>query len=174
MKPLIVPMPWNSMDTLQKAANLAFNTDYWSKPRAKFPFTWSLIKALLSHSFADRLRVQLALYTRSPTYTYAFRPPEIRQNLAALIGRFTKFARGRNLVPVVVMIPDNGRDTVSGTYLQHWITPLLENPPAMIQVGNGIDWNRYRLEERGSCHPSAYGYRMIAQNVAAALRQYLK
>jgi hypothetical protein len=54
------------------------------------------------------------------------------------------------------------------------MTPPLVESLVVVNVGQGVDWNRYNLGgKRRTCHPSAYGYAVIAESVAAAVRPLL-
>jgi hypothetical protein len=173
LQPLIDENPWRTMDHLRRSIDKAFDTDFWRKPRARFPFTLSLSKALTTRSFWFKVHLKLAKYLGNPSYGFIIDSPEIIDNMAALLDRFTSLARGRGLVPVVAFIPRNRDDTTSGAVLEAALKPIVNEWPVVTQIGDGIDWSRFNLGSGTACHPSAYGYSMIAANVAATLRPML-
>ena len=76
---------------------------------------------------------------------------------------------------MLVFIPRNRFDTESATsFLAEHGAEL--NPALIIgDVGEAdVDWSRFNLEEPDSdniCHPSPYGYRVIAEYVTELLRR---
>jgi hypothetical protein len=101
--------------------------------------------------------------------------PDVQQNLTVLLNRFVSFSVKHHLVPVIAMIPKSGDDPTSGaSMLAQAITPALAESLVVVNVGQGVDWSRYNLGgRRRTCHPSAYGYEMIAESVAATVRRLL-
>jgi hypothetical protein len=175
LRPLIDPDPWSSLDKVTEVANQAFDTDYWRKPRAKFPFTIAFAKAITSNTFLVELKADLADLLRRPTYIYIVGASDVEHNLTAILDRFVSFSVKRHLVPVIAMIPKSGDDPTSGaSMLAQAITPALAGSLVVVNVGEGVDWSRYNLGgRRRTCHPSAYGYATIAESVAAPVRRLL-
>jgi hypothetical protein len=75
----------------------------------------------------------------------------------------------------VVFIPRNRYDTESAARFIEASRPLLDRDLVLADVGAAdVAWDRFNLEEADSnniCHPTPYGYRQIAEHVAAVLRR---
>lgn len=169
--PLVVDNPWRDMETARRAANLAFDTDYWRKPRARFPFAISLVKALATPAFRHTfVPPRFPRLFGLPQYHWLFRDAEVQLNLVAVIERFAALAKGRGLNAVVAFIPRSGADVTSGDEFVTRVRDRYAGAVRLVNVDKDIDWSRYNLRPSGGCHPSAYGYYKIAQNVGAVVR----
>ena len=155
--------------TLRAAAIRAFDSDFWAKPRHRFPYTGSLWAGLDSHYFTLR-KVQKRLRSLGqPEYSLSYATPEIRDNLEALLQNFAAFGADRGLTPVVLFMPRNPFDLTSASaFLDARRSHLPDNLVVGDVGATRIDWPRYNLRNADNiCHPSPYGYRKIA---AAAAR----
>lgn len=97
-------------------------------------------------------------------------------NLISLLNRYAEFGVDQGLDPVVIFIPRAHYDTQSATRF------IEENRHSMhdrLLVGDvamfaNMDWERFNKREMESddiCHPSPYGYRMIAEYIAGFLKE---
>ncbi len=100
----------------------------------------------------------------------------ITDALRALLDPYAGWVRQRGLVPVAVFIPRNGYDTKSASHFIEIAQPLLHRDLLLADVGEAVDvdWGRFNLVEPGGgdiCHPSPYGYRVIAEHEASVLER---
>jgi hypothetical protein len=152
----------------------AFDTDFWAKPRRRFPYVLALAESLSSNFFLLRTAQRSLSRVGWPEYGMSFASPVIRENLFGLLDRFAALAAARGLESVVLFMPRNRFDTES---VQRLIAARGDRFPAGLRVvdvaAGDTDWSRYNLENPADgnvCHPSEYGYRQIARQLAAALR----
>lgn len=161
------------IESFEAYASAAFDADFWAKPKAEFPYSLTIIEALSSNYFYLRkLQKQLRIIGL-PEYALTFRLEEIRLNLISLLNRFAAFAVDRGMQPVVIFIPRNELDTESAS---RFIEQNRQDIAPELLVGDvakaDIDWQRFNLREGEGdnyCHPSAYGYRKIAEYIADLL-----
>jgi hypothetical protein len=173
-QPLVAADPWQSVDAARRAANAAFDDDYWRKPRARFPYLVSFAEALAAPAFRHMLVQRNALrFLGVPQYEPIFRSHDVRRSLAAVIDRLAALAREHDLQPVVAFIPRSGADSQSGAEITAEARVTHSGAITFINVDQGIDWSRYNLRPAGGCHPSAYGYAMIARNIFPAIENLL-
>ena len=162
--------PFRDFPSLLKAADAAFDSDFWRRPRPQFPYALSALRAMASPAFwvpeLDQILIRLGV----PQHQVFYSLPGIRADLRVLYDRFAAFARSRNIRPVVAFIPPYENDRISGLL---GIAAATDRQRAEITfinvVGHDFDWSRFF---RG-CHPSADGYAMIAADVARAVRPLL-
>ena len=162
------------LESFKTYANRAFDTDFWSKPKAGFPYAVALFKALDSNYFYLRKLQKQLRKTGLPEYLLAFQSEEIRLNLISLLSEYTDFVLAQGMQPVVIFIPRNRYDTQSAS---RFIEQNSRQLPAELLIGDvaraaDIDWEQFNLqEEKGDdiCHPSVYGYRKIAEYMADLL-----
>lgn len=151
----------------------AFDRDFWAKPRHRFPYTLALARGLASEYFKLRTVQRKLSNVGRPEYGMTYETPAIRDNLFALLDRFAAFAAGRGLSPVLLFVPRNRFDTTSVQRLLAEEGGRFPGGLAVADVADGeVDWSRFNLENPADgnvCHPSAYGYRVIAERLAAAL-----
>ena len=152
-------------------ANEAFDTDYWAKPKAAFPYTIAIVKALGSNYFYLRKLQKQLRNLGLPEYALAFESKEIRLNLIGLLNKYTDFVVAQGLQPVVIFIPRNRYDTRSASRFIEQNGAQLHKALFVGDVAQAtdIDWEQFNLqEEKGDdiCHPSVYGYRKIAAYMA--------
>jgi hypothetical protein len=154
-------------------ASGAFDTDFWAKPPATFPYSLSLIRALGSNYFYFRKLQKQLRVVGLPEYTLIFGSDWVSSQLVSLMNLFAEDASRLGIQPVVVFIPRNRLDTESATaFLETYRERL--NPDLLVgDVGQAdINWADFNLEETDSdniCHPSPYGYRAIAEYIAGLL-----
>ena len=166
------------VDAVVRHAQHAFDTDFWAKPRHRFPYSAALGRALASHYFVFRKLQKRMRGFGLPEYALAYRSAAFREELLALLTRFGEFARRTEVQGVVVFIPRNRLDTASAGYFlasSEARSRLAQLPRVLVgDVARAeLDWGRFNLEEPGNdqiCHPSPYGYRAIAAYIAGLLR----
>ena len=166
---LILGDPFRDLPSLLKAANDAFDHDFWARPRPQFPYAVSAIRAIAAPAFwvpaLDGEFIRLDI----PQHRVFSSLPSIKQNLRALYDRFAGFAQRRKLHPVVAFIPPYQQDHTSGRIGIAAATDEQRRRITFVNVGDDFDWSRFF---RG-CHPSADGYAMIAAGVAPVVRPLL-
>ena len=158
--------PFRDLPTLLKAADDAFDEDFWARPRPQFPFAVSAIRAIAAPAFWVPALDRELIHLDSPQHRVFYSLPAIKENLRALYDRFASFAERRNLHPVVAFIPPYQQDHSSGLIGIAAATDEQRRRISFVNVGDDFDWSRFF---RG-CHPSADGYAMIAAGVARIVR----
>jgi hypothetical protein len=158
--------PFHDFPTFLRAADEAFDSDFWARPRPQFPYAVSAIKAITTPAFwvpaLDGQFINLDI----PQHRVFYSLPSIKQNLRALYDRFAGFAQRRDLQAVVAFIPPYQQDHTSGLIGIAAATDEQRRRISFVNVGDDFDWSRFF---RG-CHPSADGYAMIAAGVARIVR----
>jgi hypothetical protein len=174
----IVPHPGEpalaDLEVFMDEARSSFDEDFWAKPGARFPYLVSVARGLTSNYFRYR-KVQKAMRKLgSPEYSLLFQDPEIAANLVSLLNRFTEWSLEAGLMPVAMFIPRNPMDvsSASGFLEQHGGHLHPELSIGDVAAMPGVDWERFNLVDPGrgdTCHPSGYGYRVIAEYLAGLL-----
>jgi len=162
--------PYRGFDSFMAAARTAYDTDYWRRPRARFPYAVSLAEMVVLPSFWVPALTQVAESLGRARYEPVHRVPAIRRNLRALYARFADWSRQRGLRGVVVFIPVDARDQTSGLLAIAAATEAQRRTLTFHNVTTGDDTYRHV----GWCHPSPAGYRSIAESVAAVVRPLLR
>ncbi len=163
------------VESFKRYANAAFDHDFWAKPEARFPYSLALAQALTSNYFYLRKLQKLLREVGLSEYALTFRHDEIRLDLISLLNSLADFVLERGMQPVVVFIPRNLLDTESATEFIERNRDQMRPQLVLGDVGQAadIDWQQFNLREKEGddiCHPSAYGYRMIAEYVAELLK----
>ena len=162
--------PFRDFQSMLAAANVGFDTDFWRRPRARFPYTAAVVKAFTLPSFWLPALEHLGRLAGRPERAAIFRLPSVRKNLRAVYERFAHLAQSRNLHAVIALVPANARDQTSGLEAIAAATDTQRAHITFINVGSDFEWSQFR---QGGCHPSPAGYRMIAANVARAVAPLL-
>ena len=89
----IVPHPgprvFDSLAQFKQVAETTFDTDFWTKPVAEFPYSIALGKSLASnYLYYRRLQGALSKMLGKPEYFLIFSSDEIRLNLIALLNQY--------------------------------------------------------------------------------------
>jgi len=168
-QPLTAPDPWADPARFKQAANQAFDSDFWRKPKADFPYARALARAYTSPAGVDVLLSNFGIVARKPRLEMVFAPLGLRSNLLALIGRFATFTKTNTLKGFVVLVPGNGRSARSGRFLVESLEPDMPAGLGLVNIAGDIDWTRFNLKPGGGCHPSPYGYGVIADQMAAVI-----
>ncbi len=164
-----------SVDSFRGYAVDAFENDFWAKPDSSFPFSVALFRAVGTNYFLFRKFQKQFRRLGVPEYFLAFSQQRVTTQLLRLIGEFADYAVMAGVQPVLVFIPRNRYDTNSATTFLDAHRAELNSALIIGDVGDAdVDWSRFNLEEPNSdniCHPSPYGYRVIAEYVSALLRR---
>jgi len=153
-----------SFDALVERVRHAFREDYWALPDPRFPYSVTLFQSL------SRPIVRLRLLKALGRSRALLADEDVRVALRALLENFVESARTVGMAPVVLLMPakPGHRDAFDD---------LL--PPLRAQFGaravitavrdEGYRWDQYLPNP--NCHPGPYGYRMIAEHAARAVRE---
>ncbi|MCA1510378.1 hypothetical protein [Bradyrhizobium sp. NBAIM01] len=171
LHPLVAPPPWADIKTAWKAANTGFDTDYWRKPKAEFPYVASLVSAISTNSFyykfiPSRLYRLLGL----PEYQLLLNSVAVQESFTVIIDLLDNLAEQKQLATLVALIPRSGADTRSGADLIERIKKQKQHRTELVNIDTDIDWTRYNLKD-DECHPSTYGYEAIAKSIAKSVQR---
>lgn len=151
-------------------AKRELDLDYWYTPSARFPYTLSFVRLATSNSFLVQNKSRIMKAFRQQ-YAFDYSDPELSRALALVLDKFADVAKAAGLKPYVVFFPYNLYDLQSPT---RWIADYRAAHRGDLDVSmmdlTGIDWSRYNLGNANAyCHPSPYGYEMIARGYAKVL-----
>jgi hypothetical protein len=166
---LIGGEPFRDFPSLLKAADAAFDSDFWARPRAQFPYAVSAIRAVSSPAFWVPMLDQQFMRLGIPHHRAFLSLASVQDNLRGLYDRFDRLAQHRNLRPVVAFVPPYQQDHVSGLIGIAAATDEQRRRITFVNIGDDFDWSRFF---RG-CHPTPDGYAMIAADVARVVRPLL-
>ena len=166
---LIGEQPFRDFPSMLAAANDGFDTDFWRRARTRFPYSGSVVEALLLPSFWLPALEDFGRLVGRPDYEVIYRLPSMRTSLRAVYDRFALMAQSRNLHPVIAFVPAGSRDQTSGLVAIAAATEPQRAHITFINVGRDYEWPQFF---RG-CHPSPGGYHMIAADVARAVAPLL-
>jgi hypothetical protein len=152
-------------DVLPERARRAFREDYWALAEPRFPYALSLFDFLSRPSAWVRL-------LRAVDRSRALRQEALLVALGAVLESFVASARAMGMAPVVLLIPDDPRRR----HVFDDIVPELRarfGARAVITAVRdaGYRWEEYLPRRRGCHHPTAYGYQIIAEHAARAVRE---
>jgi hypothetical protein len=147
--------PFRDFPSMLAAASVGFDTDFWRRARARFPYSAAVAEEAFLPSF------YLTLLENADRWDTIFRLPSVRTSLRAVYDRFARMAQSRNLHAVVALIPRNGGDRTSGLVAIAAATEQQRAHIGFINFGGDFEWSSYL-----DCHPSPAGYHMIAADIA--------
>ncbi len=167
---------FKDIDSFRRYAASAFSNDFWAKPVARFPYSLSLVNSLRSNYFYFRKLQKQFRALGFPEYFLVFKSEQVSSQLISLMNQFTEYALGAGVQPIVVFIPRNRYDTQSASDFVAINQDQFNEKLLIGDVGNAdLDWKKFNLEEadnNNTCHPSSYGYRMIAEYVGELIRAH--
>ena len=150
-------------DRFLALASHAFREDYWALPEAHFPYTWALLDALSRP--AIKLRVLAAINPRG-----VLRVSEVRRGLDAVLDDFVASAGATRMAPVILLIPSKpAQRSVFDRVLPDLRARFAARAVVVSVRDEAYRWADYLPHP--SCHPSVYGYGIIAAHAADAGRE---
>ena len=160
-------------ETLRRARE-SFDEDFWARPRHRFPYLGSLLRAYGADYFVLRKLQKRLRLLGLPEFHLSYRNGAITEGIFAVLDDYAERASGWGVTPVAVFIPRNRLDLRSVSRLLEEAGDRLPEGLIVGDVGArpGVDWERFNLIETDGddyCHPSAYGYGVIAETVASLL-----
>jgi lysophospholipase L1-like esterase len=162
--------PYRDFSSMVAAADSAFDHDFWRRPRPRFPYSFALVKAAFAPSVWYPAVNRVVTSHGWPPERLAYSLPPVRHGLRAVYDRFARLANARKLAAVIAFIPFNGADRTSGEDGISAATGAQRRAITFLNVGGDFDWAHFN---RPTCHPNADGYRMIAADIARAVRPLL-
>jgi hypothetical protein len=167
--------PYTSLENFLVAANRAFDMDFWAKPQVEFPYMISLVKSLHTDYFAYRRLQKLLRYLEMPEFAMIFENPEVQLNLVSLLNQFALVAKQAGLKPMAIFIPRNSMDIDSGGTFVEENRARIDSDLLLGDVGQypDVDWLQFNLRElegNNICHPSSYGYQVIADYISGFIQ----
>jgi hypothetical protein len=161
--------PFRDFPSMLAAANLGFDTDFWRRARARFPYSAAVAEEIFLPSLYVTLLENVGRWIGRPQYEAILHLPSVRRNLRAIYDRFAHLAQSRNLHAVIAFIPANGGDRTSGLLAIAAATEQQRAHISFTNVGRDFDWSSFHP----GCHPSPAGYQMIAADVAGVVAPFL-
>lgn len=157
---------------LSALAERAFEDDYWAKPSARFPYLLNLLRSLGSDYTVKKKIGGTGRSLGFDEFAMEYRDEKLRAALELVITRFVETAKSYEMAPVVAFIPHADRDRNTP---DEFISALEAKPQfadtAFVRVGHSTaGWSAYRPDL--NCHPTAQGYRIIADEVHAAIKHH--
>jgi hypothetical protein len=168
--PLADRDPFRDFPAMRAAADDAFDDDFWARPRPRFPYTAALVRAALAPANWYPALQRVTGWLGWPRDRLLYSLPPVRRGLSGVYGRFARLVETRKLTGVVAFIPQEFADHTSGEIALRAATDAQRRAIRFLNVGAGIDWAHFIGP---TCHPNADGYRMIADEVARAVRPLL-
>jgi hypothetical protein len=159
--------PLRDFEAMRAAAELAFDTDFWRRPSARFPYLIAVARLFDVPSFRVPLLTQIQ---DLPPYEAVHRLASVRDNLRALFERLEAFTRSRGLAGIVAFIPVNQSDQGTGAVAISAASAAQRQALSFVDV-TIKDWDEFFAGP--NCHPSAKGYAAIAADVANAVQPLL-
>jgi hypothetical protein len=170
----LMPLPgrdaFRDFAAMRAAADDAFDHDFWARPRPRFPYTVALVRALLAPANWYPALQRVTGWVGWPRDRLLYSLPQVRRGLSAIYDRFARLAEQRKLAAVVAFVPQGYADHTSGEIAIRSATGAQRRAIHLLNVGGDIDWTHFNGP---TCHPNAEGYRMIADEVARAVRPLL-
>jgi hypothetical protein len=150
-------------DEFVAEAKRRLRQDFWARPQFSFPYSLSLFRAVTTNSF---FIAKIASLGR-PRFSYEFESDSsLLTALDVAINRWRSSVSVAGVTPFVLFLPLNQRDKgVSAQYIKS-LNASAGQPFAFEFDDPSIDWRRYNLKPKGTCHPSAYGHERIAAYIA--------
>jgi hypothetical protein len=162
--------PFRDFQSMLAAANVGFDTDFWRRARARFPYSAAVAEEIFLPSLYLTLLENAGRWIGRPQYEVILYLPSVRRSLRAVYDRFAHLAQSRNLHAVIAFIPANRGDQTSGLVAIAEATEEQRAHVSFINVGRDFEWSSYT--DKG-CHPSPAGYHMIAADVARVVAPLL-
>lgn len=154
--------PLKDMADVLNLIEKAYDSDYYKLADAKFPFVFNLTKSLLSDSFYLRTILKMSISS-------IWELEAIQKNLKRVISMFIETAKTNNITPIILWIPQYQSHRHLLAQISMQFEQEFDGRATFVAVSNeNYDWARYNVEKSG-CHPSSYGYRIIAEHVAMAV-----
>jgi lysophospholipase L1-like esterase len=151
-------------DVFVERARRAFREDYWALAEPRFPYSLALLDSL-SRPIV-RLRVQKEIGRSSAL----LQEEDVRVALRALLEDFVAAARALGMAPVILFIPNEPGHRDAFDDLVTGLRAAFGARAAVAAVRDeGYQWDKYLPNP--NCHPGAYGYRVIAEHAARAVRE---
>ncbi|MDJ0947524.1 MAG: hypothetical protein QNJ94_01235 [Alphaproteobacteria bacterium] len=156
--------PLQPGEELRDAALSAMDQDYWYKPRERFPYIVSVARVLANKKPRQMFTERVNTLIGRPQFGQYYKEPDLYLGLQSVVTRFANAAKKRGVRPLVLFLPQNRLDRSSPSEFIADMESELSGVD-FIDMGRAeIDWGRYN--DKTPCHPSPYGYRMIAEYVA--------
>jgi hypothetical protein len=159
--------PFDSLSAARDAIAGTFDTDYWRRARARFPYTLSVVEMSSLPSFWMPIMRWVGRRFGQHHYEFFFGLRSTQENLRAIYQRFAALVEAHSLAGIVAFIPGGPGDGRAGNIA---ILAASDDQRARLLFRNVqiADWSSYIWTV--GCHPSAAGYRMIANNLARAVQ----
>jgi hypothetical protein len=152
-----------SYDEFLAEAKRHFQQDFWATPRLAFPFSLSLLRAVMSNSFFYR---NIASWGH-PRYFYDYSTDNpLLTALNAVIDRWRSSVSAAGSMPIVLFVPSDARDRgVSADYVKS-LNARAGQTFAFEFDDPSMDWDRFTLKRDGLCHPTPYTQERFAAFIA--------
>lgn len=168
------PGTFAELSVFKARAKASLEADFWARPMSEFPYSESLLRALISNSGVSRIQARLNKM-RGRHYEADYRTEKLTVPLFAVIRDFFLWSQEKGIKPVVIFFPQNRLDRTSAALWIHDFAPRLPTNGVVVDAPmDGADWTRFNVRDDVACHPSSYGYGVIAAAYATALTPPLR
>jgi hypothetical protein len=159
---------------IRAEATRAFDTDFFRRPIARFPYSIALARALVSRGFQIDLLASISRHMGRGIYDMPLQLAVYRRPMTSIFRQFADEAEKRGMNPVVLLIPKNGSDHGTGQTIKEMADNNDRRRLIFVDI-SAIDfnWSTFNLRPDGDCHPSPTGHRFIADTLAQSLRPLL-
>jgi hypothetical protein len=159
-----ISYPQNYAEFVEQAQR-SFAEDFWARPRFRFPYALSLLKAVMSNAY---YLTRIASRGRKLfSYEYGTENP-LRTALTTAIDRWRASVLAQGGKPFGLFIPNNHSDYgVAAAYVAI-LNAAAGKTFAFDFDDPKMDWRYYNLKP-GQCHPSPYGQERIALFIASQI-----
>lgn len=165
------PSIFASYEHFVAATQKAVTDDYWALPMPGFPYSYHFVQALFTPTFKQKFW-NYFLEKKYGYYRSSFDDAELGENLFTVIVKFSEWARGENLRPIVFFMPAGMRNPLQDA--NGWIERYKDRLPPYLLLRNmtrlNIPVEKYTLIDN-YCHPSPEGAGEIARQFKQAIEE---
>jgi hypothetical protein len=151
----------NTLEDYKRQAREKFVSDYWARPKLKFPFSISLVQALRCPYFEYHFQQKFNHMRGRGTFAHDYKSPMVLNSIRYSVDRFVNVCISKDIFPIVIFIPTDSKDLTSPNLIIEELQEAQPRARILYFGGHEMDWSEYSPGE--GCHPTAQGYAEIAE-----------